>query len=115
MQRLLIVLILSLLATGCMTYRTYGSVEYRCVENCRPEVRVGVSGASQYPYIPYESPVVRAARIQGQYNQYKRQEYRDAVGAYCEADPEGCPRGGGNYPYGNRLFGPGGSVLRTPY
>lgn len=68
------------------------------------------------PAAYYESPVVRTARIQGQYNAYKREERRRAIAAYCEEDPEGCPRAsGGSYPYGQRLFGPGGSVLQTPY
>lgn len=64
----------------------------------------------------YESPVVRAARIQARHNAYRREERKQAIAAYCEEDPEGCRSvSSGSYPYGNRLFGPGGSVLRTPY
>jgi hypothetical protein len=88
--------------------RTYG--QPRAQINTAPSGNYGIEGGS------YESPVVRAARIRGQWNAYRREEQRQAIAAYCEADPEGCKSvSSGSYPYGGRLFGPGGSVLRTPY
>lgn len=71
------------------------------------------------PAYAYETPLVRAARVQARYNKYRREEVRQAAAAYCEEDEEGCARAVSrmnSYPgSGERLFGPTGSVLRTPY